>query len=81
MGNCGGKQAVEYATKACELTEWKSANFIGTLAAAYAEIGDFSKAIKYQKQAMDIPDTDYPDRQLMERSIELYWHQKPYREP
>jgi hypothetical protein len=30
---------VDYATKACELTEWKSANFIGTLAAAYAEAG------------------------------------------
>jgi TPR repeat protein len=76
-----GKQAVEYATKACELTEWKNANFIGTLAAACAEIGNFGAAIKYQKQAMDIPDTDYPDKQQMERSIELYWHQKPYREP
>jgi TPR repeat protein len=75
-----GKQAVEYATKACALTEWKLANFIGTLAAAYAEIGDFNAAIKYQKQAMGIPDTDYPDRQQMERSIELYGHQKPYRE-
>jgi TPR repeat protein len=76
-----GKQAVEYATQACELTEWKSANFIGTLAAAYAEIGDFDIAIKYQKQAMDIPDMDYSDRQQMERSIELYGHRKPYREP
>jgi TPR repeat protein len=74
-----GKQAVEYATKACELTQWKEANFIGTLAAAYAEIGDFDAAIKYQKQAMELG-SDYPDRQQMERSIELYWHRKPYRE-
>ena len=71
---------MEYATKACELTEWKIANFGDTLAAAYAETGDFDAALKYEKQAMDIPDSDYPDRQQMERSIELYWHQKPYRE-
>jgi TPR repeat protein len=75
-----GKQAVECATKACELTEWKSANFITTLAAAYAETGDFDTAIKYQKQATNNAGTDYPDRQQMERSIELYWHRKPYRE-
>jgi hypothetical protein len=49
-----GKLAVTYATKACELSEWKEANFIGTLAAAYAEVGDFDAAIKYQRQAMDI---------------------------
>jgi TPR repeat protein len=75
-----GKQAIEYATKACELTEWKSANFIGTLAGAYAETGDFDTALKYQKQAMDIPDSDYPSREEMARSIELYRHRKPYRE-
>jgi TPR repeat protein len=75
-----GKQAVEYATKACELTEWKSANLIGTLAAAYAETEDFDTALKYQKQAMDIPDSDYPSREEMARSIELYRQRKPYRE-
>jgi TPR repeat protein len=74
-----GKEAVRYATKACELTEWKDANFIGTLAAAYAEIGDFDQAIKYQKQAMELGGAD-PDKQQMERSIELYRHRKPYRE-
>jgi hypothetical protein len=72
---------VEYATKACELSEWKNAHFIGTLAAAYAETGDFDISIKYQKQAMDVPDADYPNRRQMERSIELYWNRKPYREP
>jgi TPR repeat protein len=75
-----GKQAVEYATKACELTEWKSANLIGTLAAAYAETDDFDMALKYQKQAMDIPDSDYPSKEEMARTIELYRHRKPYRE-
>ncbi|MBW2174340.1 MAG: hypothetical protein JRF64_06815 [Deltaproteobacteria bacterium] len=32
-----GAKAVEEATKANELTNWKNARYIGTLAAAYAE--------------------------------------------
>src|SRR5439155_8836576 len=72
-----GKRAVQYATKACELTEWKRANCIGTLAAAYAEVGDFDSAIKYQKQVRDIPDADYPRRGQMEQIIDLYRHRKP----
>ena len=32
-----GKDAVASATKACELTEWKKASYLDTLAAAYAE--------------------------------------------
>ena len=40
-----GRQAVEDATKACELTEWKSPLFLNGLASAYAEKGDFDSAI------------------------------------
>jgi tetratricopeptide (TPR) repeat protein len=35
-----GQRAVELATKACQLTEWKSWPLIDTLAAAYAEVVD-----------------------------------------
>jgi tetratricopeptide (TPR) repeat protein len=74
-----GKLAVTYATKACELSEWKQANFVGTLAAAYAEIGDFDAAVKYQKQAIAIG-SDYPDKQVMEKALKMYQQRKPYRE-
>ena len=73
-----GNLAVTYATKACELTQWKDGSFIDTLAAACAEVGDFDTAIKYQKQAMDIH-SDYPDRREMEKALELYQERKPYR--
>ena len=48
-----GEKAVEYATKACELSEWKEASIVGTLAAAYAEVGQFQKAVEWQAKAQN----------------------------
>src|SRR5262249_23890925 len=47
-----GKQAVEHATRACELTNWKSPGCIAALGAAGAEVGAYVKAIEYQKEAL-----------------------------
>ena len=44
-------QAIELATKACEETEWKAAHIISTLAAGYAESGDFKKACEFSKKS------------------------------
>jgi hypothetical protein len=74
-----GKLAVTYARKACELTEVWPKDFVETLAAACAEVGDFRAAVKYQKYAME-GRSDFPDRPEMEKALELYEKGKPYRE-
>lgn len=47
-----GREAVALAIRACELTEFKNAYFLDTLAAAFAESGDFKSAVLYQEKAL-----------------------------
>lgn len=53
-----GKRALELATEACELTEYKTAHILSTLAAAYAELGDFETAKEWAQKAVDLNDED-----------------------
>jgi tetratricopeptide (TPR) repeat protein len=39
-----GEEAVQFATRAAEQTDWRQPLFIGTLAAAYAQAGQFPQA-------------------------------------
>jgi tetratricopeptide (TPR) repeat protein len=76
-----GKRAVEYATTACERTGWKDLYCVDTLAAAYAEAGQFDEAVRYQTRALEDPerqgDRRTPARQ---RRLELYRQRKPFRD-
>ena len=49
-----GPVAVQLALRACELTGYKNANFLDTLAAAYAEAGSFRKAVRTAEMALDL---------------------------
>ena len=73
-----GKQAVQNATRACELSEWKNAAYIDTLAAAHAEAGAFDQAVKFQRQVIQM--AEGPNRQGMQERLKLYQQHKPYRE-
>jgi tetratricopeptide (TPR) repeat protein len=52
-----GRKAVELATRASELTGWKNATIIDTLAAAYAAAGNFAEAVKWQETSFTLPDS------------------------
>ncbi len=52
-----GDRAVGYAWEACELTDWKDPFTLDTLAAAYAEQGNFREAVKWEKKALDFSDS------------------------
>jgi tetratricopeptide (TPR) repeat protein len=74
-----GKEALKKALTACELSSWGSADIVDTLAAAYAELGDFDRAAKYQTQAINMSGTYGPARRKMQERLELYRQHKPYR--
>jgi tetratricopeptide (TPR) repeat protein len=75
-----GKKAVATAQKACELEEWKAWYCVGTLAAAYAEVGDFEQAVKCEKQAMSMSGLTDTNRAEAQQQLELYQQRKPYHE-
>jgi tetratricopeptide (TPR) repeat protein len=47
-----GKWALDEANRACELTRWQDPDCLDTLAAACAEVGDFSSAVKWETVAI-----------------------------
>ena len=75
-----GKRAVELATKACELTEWKNAEMLATLAAAYAERGDFDEAVKWQKKAIELGNASKEFVAKERQRLKLFEDGKPYRD-
>lgn len=76
-----GTRAVKLAKEACDLTDWKDGHLLDTLAAAYAEAGDFNAAAKWQEQAVSkSAGLSFSVRSSMERRLQLYQERKPYRE-
>jgi tetratricopeptide (TPR) repeat protein len=73
-----GKKALEMATRACELTDWKNWQFIDTLSAAYAETSDFARAIQWQTKAIEM--APEKEKEPLRVRLKLYQGNKPYRE-
>lgn len=75
-----GNEAVRYEIRACELDGWKYWGFSSDLAAAYAEYGDFDKAIKFQQRA--IKKMPQRGKQFDEQKarLKLYQQHEPYRD-
>jgi len=78
-----GRRALSMATDACKQTDYKRDYILSTLAAAYAETGDFDSARKYAAQAVEVssPSKEEPDRKdELKKELESYKASKPWRE-
>ena len=73
-----GQNAFANASKAYQITNGNSANNIAVLAAAYAESGDFAKAVEWQKKAIDLTKSD-PTKQRYLARLALFQQGKPFR--
>jgi tetratricopeptide (TPR) repeat protein len=74
-----GRQAVKDAKAACSIMQWKDEDMIDTLAAAYAETGDFDSAARYAAQALAIKGIEPVDSKRIQRHLTLFQQHEPIR--
>lgn len=76
-----GKRAVQLANDACRSNGYKEPRYMDTLAAAYAEVGDFDSAIKWSTKTLEMLrwPVDDPRRKPFLHALELYKAKKPIR--
>jgi tetratricopeptide (TPR) repeat protein len=70
-----GRRAVKFATRACELTNYQDANVVDTLAAAYAQAGDFEAAVKWSAISIELS-----GHESWVKHLEQFRQGKPWRE-
>lgn len=75
-----GKRAIELATKACEVTKYEKPHILSTLAAAYAETGDFETATKWSRKAVELGAKEKEVDDQLKKELESYEQKKPWRE-
>jgi tetratricopeptide (TPR) repeat protein len=75
-----GKRAVALAEQAAKITNRKDPLILDTLAAAYAEAGDYPKAVNAQREAVALS-LDASAKQELAGRLKLYETSTPYRGP
>ena len=73
-----GGRAIELAKQACEVTEYKQAHILSTLAAGYAESGDFDHAVDWSQKAVALGADEMKEQ--LKKELESYQAKKPWRE-
>jgi tetratricopeptide (TPR) repeat protein len=73
-----GQQAVKDAKAACSIVQWKDEDMIDTLAAAYAETGDFDSAMRYAAQALAVKGISAQDAEAFREHLALFQQRKRF---
>ncbi len=73
-----GKQALQDAIKACELTHYAKVEPLKCLAVAQAEVGDFDEAVRWQKKAIEL-NKDDDDKEELAEALRFFEQKKPLR--
>jgi len=74
-------QAVEFAERACGLTDYKQAEALDTLAVAYSAAARFPEAVETAEKAIELAVSAGQNElaEKIQKRLELYKAQKPYR--
>ncbi len=78
-----GHRALALATDACRQTDYKQDYILSTLAAAYAEMGDFDSARKWATQAVEVKPSGHAEpsrKDELKKELQSYQANKPWRE-
>jgi len=78
-----GHRALALATDACRQTDYKEDYILSTLAAAFAETGDFESARKWAAQAVEVkpsPHAEPSRKDELKKELQSYLANKPWRE-
>jgi Flp pilus assembly protein TadD len=78
-----GPEAVRLARIACAATRYRDPTYLGTLAAAYAQNGDFTQAVDYARKTLGRAETlrDQQNIDAAKTALILYEQNKPSRIP
>jgi hypothetical protein len=74
------KRSIELGTKACEVTSYARPHILSTLAAGYAEAGDWENAVKWSQKSLEVAEDDDENRPQLEKELQSYKDKKPWRE-
>src|SRR5439155_66818 len=74
------ERSIELGLKACELTKYEKPHILSTLAAGYADKGDWETAKKWSGKAVELGAKDEEIDGQLKKELESYKEQKPWRE-